>query len=454
MATTQARPMTAAEIAAAGPRPPVPGLSPLAEARQSMERTGQWHSRQAMGRRWAIGCVALEITQRCNLDCTLCYLSDTSEAVRDLPLDEVFRRIDMIRERYGADTDVQVTGGDPTLRRRDELVAIIRRIHDRGMRPALFTNGIRATRDLLSELCGAGLVDVAFHVDLSQGRRGYATEAALNAVRAEYIERARGLRLSVLFNTTVFDGNFDQIAGVAAFFVANAAAVRLASFQLQADTGRGTAGGAAAPISIATVSDRLRQGAGAPIALDMPVGHSGCNRYTMTLVANGRLHDLFADPAVVATLLNTTAGTQFDRRRPVRAVAALVAALLRRPGAIARLLPWAARLAWAMRRDLWAARGRAHKLSFFVHDFMDAGCLDCQRIEACVFTVATGDGPVSMCLHNAKRDVFILQPTRTDGGWWDPLTGRISQEQASGAVRHGPKTLKGRLRAARPEHTT
>jgi MoaA/NifB/PqqE/SkfB family radical SAM enzyme len=89
-----------------------------------------------MGRRWSIGCVALEITQRCNLDCTLCYLSDHSEAVQDLPLEAVFRRIDSIRAHYGADTDVQITGGDPTLRRRDELVAIVRRVRERGMRPA------------------------------------------------------------------------------------------------------------------------------------------------------------------------------------------------------------------------------------------------------------------------------------------------------------------------------
>ena len=33
-------------------------------------------TRQVLGKRSTIGCVALEVTQRCNLDCTLCYLSD------------------------------------------------------------------------------------------------------------------------------------------------------------------------------------------------------------------------------------------------------------------------------------------------------------------------------------------------------------------------------------------
>src|SRR6266496_4038251 len=120
---------------------------------------------QVLGRRSTIGCVALEITQRCNLDCTLCYLSESSETVHDAPLDALFRRIDRISELYGPGVGVQVTGGDPTLRKRAELVAIVRRISERGLRPSLFTNGIKATRGLLTELTEAGLFDVACHVD-------------------------------------------------------------------------------------------------------------------------------------------------------------------------------------------------------------------------------------------------------------------------------------------------
>ena len=66
--------------------------------------TGIWHDRQLAGRRWAMGCVALEITQRCNLDCTLCYLSPYSEAVKDIPLGEIFKRIETIFRQYGPNT--------------------------------------------------------------------------------------------------------------------------------------------------------------------------------------------------------------------------------------------------------------------------------------------------------------------------------------------------------------
>ena len=444
--------MTPDEIAAYAPTPaPADGLTPLQRARARMERTGQWTPSQTMGRRFAIGCVALEITQRCNLDCTLCYLSEQSESVHDLPLAEVFRRIDAIRDHYGPGTDVQVTGGDPTLRERSELVAIVRRVRERGMRPALFTNGIRATRGLLAELCAAGLVDVAFHVDTTQERKGYADEMALNAVRLDYIERARGLPLSVFFNTTVHRGNFHEIPDVVRFFVAHSDVVRLASFQLGADTGRGTERGRADAITQASVAEAIQAGAGARIAFDTPgVGHPACNRYAMTLVANGRVHDLFDDKAFMTRMLSATAHLEFDRTSKRRAVATLAGWIARNPAVIGRGGGWAARRLWAMRADLLAGRGRVDKLSFFIHDFMGACQLDRERVDACAFMAATADGPVSMCLHNAKRDSFILQPVRlrTAEGErvWNPLIGD-GRATPRGRSRRQPGTVFRRIGA-------
>ncbi len=427
--------MTDDEIAAEQPEaPPAPGVNPLQRAAARLRAAGQWTPNQTMGRRFAIGCVALEVTQRCNLDCTLCYLSEHSEAVHDLPLAEVFRRIDMIRDTYGAHTDVQVTGGDPTLRARRELVAIVRRIAERGMRPALFTNGIRATRSLLAKLAAAGLVDVAFHVDTTQQRKGMASEQALNAVRADYIERARGLGLSVLFITTMHRANLHELPDIVRFFVANADVVRLASFQLQAETGRGIAGSRDDRLTMAGIAAGIAEAAGTPIRFDVSaIGHPGCNRYAMTAVANGRVHDLYDNPKLIHRVLTQSAGLEFDRTRPRRAVAALARWLLRHPLLLARAMPWLAAKAWAMRRDLLAAR-RVHKLSFFIHDFMDAAALAPDRVAACSFMVATGDGPISMCLHNARRNAFILNPIPIAGAdgtrTWQPLTGALDGEPA------------------------
>ena len=232
--------LTSAEIKAWRPDTAIPQPAQRHQLiQQRLTENGLWLPKQTAGKRWAIGCVALEITQRCNLDCSLCYLSEHSQAVNDLPLDEILRRVDLILAHYGPRTDVQVTGGDPTLRERRELIAIVRYITAKGMRASLFTNGILATRELLTELRDAGLVDVAFHVDMTQGRKGYLNEQALNQVRSEYIERARGLNLSVIFNTTLFSGNYHEVPELARFFASAADVVNFASFQLQADTGRG-----------------------------------------------------------------------------------------------------------------------------------------------------------------------------------------------------------------------
>jgi pyruvate-formate lyase-activating enzyme len=418
---------------------------PLLAMQRRLQRAGQWQDRQIAGRRWPVACVSLEITQRCNLDCTLCYLSTTSEAVRDLPLEEVFRRIDIVVAHYGPGTDVQVSGGEPTLRRRDELIAIVRRIAERGLRASLFTNGIKATRDLLIDLAAAGLTDVAFHVDTTQRRHGYRSESELNALRRQYIERARGLPICVFFNTTVHAGNLDDVPLLAAFFKDNADVVRFASFQLQADTGRGVLGARDGAISPDSVGARLQRGAGTTLGFNvLQAGHHDCNRSAVTLVINGRAYDAFDDSTFIQRFMRETATLRIDRGTRGRALRSLLAAALARPRLALAALGWTSRFAWRARRDLLAARGRVDKLTFFIHNFMDACGLQQDRIDSCVFMAITQHGPLSMCAYNARRDEYLLQPLLTSRGVWQPLRA------GSGAAQTFPlKLLKGRAREAR-----
>ena len=431
----------------------VPPSDALGELRGRMQRAGQWLGHQMAGRRWPVACVSLEITQRCNLDCTLCYLSESAEAVRDFPLEEIFRRIDLIVQHYGPGTDVQVSGGEPTLRRRDELVAIVRRLASLGLRASLFTNGIKASRELLVALCEAGLTDVAFHVDTTQQRDGYTSELELNALRREYIDRARGLPISVFFNTTICAANFDDVSMLSAFFVAHADVVRFASFQLQAETGRGVLGSRADPIGNDSVAARLRLGTGVD-ELQFNVlaaGHHECNRSAVLLVVNGRAHDAFADSAFVQRFMRETAHVRIDRGTPWRALRSLLAASLARPALTLAALGWGLALAWRLRRDLLVQRARVHKLTLFTHNFMDACALDAERIDACVFMAMTQDGPLSMCAYNAQRDAYLLRPLQTAQGIWQPLRqGQAGSAPADPAVvaTFPIKWLKGRSRAA------
>jgi hypothetical protein len=333
--------------------------------------------------------------------------------------------------------------------------AIVRRLSQKGLRPALFTNGIRAKRELLVELVKAGLVDVAFHVDMTQSRKGYESEVALNAIRQEYIERARGLPLSVMFNTTVFDCNFEEIPEIVEFFIRNCDVVRLASFQLQAETGRGTLGRRNEAITVQSVQEQIEKGARSSISFDaLRVGHSRCNRYGMILVANNRAYDALDDRCSLEAVLDRMPLLSFDRRSRSKVITTFARGILSSPYLSLRAVGWLLRKAWQARTDLWAARGRVNKLSFVIHDFMDACRLERDRVNTCSFMAMTQRGPISMCLHNAKRDAFILAPVRLSGPdgerVWNPLSGEAT-ENPTGT--HWPlepnrKNAKGRLRRA------
>lgn len=411
------------------------------------ERMGEHFTpNQLLGRTHTIGCVAVEITQKCNLDCTLCYLSEHSQAVKDIPLEEVFRRLDDVLEHYGPGTSVQITGGDPTLRKHSELIQIVEYANSLGLHTALFTNGISATRKLLTNLAAVGLKDVAFHVDTTQERRGYPDEASLNDIRKEYIQRAKGLGLMVIFNTTVHTHNFHELPDLVKFFVAHASEVSFVSFQLQAETGRGEWG------SRDDIIDPLTVKAGIESAINktMPwekvrIGHNNCHSYMPALIANGQAFSVVDDEVLFADFIDEFADIHTTRQDGVwPIIKSYLPALLRRPRWIGKLLGASLKKVYEMKWDLIKGGGRVHKLSFFVQNFMDAEVLEQDRIDACSFMVMTADGPVSMCYHNAHRDDYVLQTLRfvnADGELEDyeplPNKGRVIPISNAGAK---PKT--------------
>jgi hypothetical protein len=380
---------------------------------------------QVLGRRSTIGCVALEITQRCNLDCTLCYLSDYSESVPDPPLDELKRKADRIKELFGAQTNVQITGGDPTLRRRDELVEIVRYVASIGLVPALFTNGIKATRDLLAELRDVGLVDVAFHVDVTQERKGYTSELQLNEIREEYLDRARGLGLATIFNTTVCRDNLHEIPDLVRFFVKHAgdAGLGMASFQLQADTGRGVLHQRPEAITRQRMQRLIDEACGTALSWDaVLIGHPECHNIAYVVTVGGReVIDVFSERGGGRTVLErflADFGTVILDRTdvPGSALRLIRHVFAERPDWLRIGLPFLGRLGAEVARAMIRTRStNVAKLSFFMQNFQDAEALDAARIHNCSFMVATRDGAVSMCEHNARRDDYIIPPNLVRG---------------------------------------
>jgi pyruvate-formate lyase-activating enzyme len=420
----------------------------------ALTRWGQAGPGQTAGRFYPIACVALEITQRCNLDCTLCYLSHAAEMAHDVPLDVLFSRIDMIESHYGPGTSIQITGGDPTLRKPEDLEVLCRYIRARNMRTCLMTNGVKASRELLRRLGEAGLDDVAFHVDITQERQGFSTEVSLNAVRRDYIARAKGLGLRIFFNTTIFDGNIREVPALVRFFREHAADITLTSFQLQADTGRGVLRGRDGTATPDSVMAALSAGMDASLDFDIAaIGHAGCARYCSVLVAGDQAVSALSNHALFEDLLAALADAEHrvDAYLDIWLTGRRVA--LRRPLLALRALRHGLWLIWRLRSGLWSSRGRVHRMAVMIHNFMDSERLERDRCESCVFMVATEEGPLSMCVHNARRDHHIFVPAKieTPDGllWWSAATGQRTAAPDRGTPGEVPfKRQKGRMRAA------
>ena len=407
-------------------------------------RMGRFFKRnQLLGRKGAIGCVSLEISQRCNLDCSLCYLSESSSKVRDMPIEELYKRLDMILKTYGPGTNVQVSGGEPTLREKDELLAIVRYARRIGLNPALFTNGIKCSRVLLEELSEAGLSDVAFHVDLTQKRSDHKTEKELNGLRMELMEMARGLPLLVVFNTTVHESNFEEVPELVKFFIENSDVVGMASFQLQADTGRGTLHQRPQLISLQSVQDKISQGAGNVLPWDtILIGHPKCHTYVPAFATNGKAFGIIDDELIFSDFLRDFSNVTHDRREgPAKIAWTYFKKGIRHPKWIIRALTYFLPRMWKMKKDILLGKGRVNKISFFIQNFMDKDNLDSERIDACSFMVMTKDGPISMCKHNANRDDYILQPIEISEGTERKTFYPLAPNNGSQSTQIEPETL-------------
>jgi hypothetical protein len=183
----------------------------------------------------------------------------------------------------------------------------------------------------------------------------------------------------------------------------------------------------------------------------------------MAYAINGTLCDAYDAPELVVPLMRATAGETFPRHDRRVAARAVLRAFAKSPRLWWRGARYLAGKLWLARRDLWQARGRVDKLTFVVHNFMDACKLEADRVQACVFMVATGEGPLSMCMHNAKRDEYILRPVQLgEGAIWQPLTGVVhspgQQAVPVAALQISLKRLRGRARqralALRPAEYT
>ncbi|MBS1161178.1 MAG: Radical domain protein [Proteobacteria bacterium] len=177
-------------------------------------------------------CVLLEVTQRCNLRCPVCFASASREA-DDPSLAEIETWLQRLLE-HGNPVNIQLSGGEPTVR--DDLPEIIRLIRARGFDfVQLNSNGLRLAKHAgyAEQLAAAGLDCVFLQFDgvsdrVYQQIRG----ADLRDLKEQAIAHCAAAGLGVVLVPTLVPGvNIDQIGAIVDFALQRLPTVRAVHFQ-------------------------------------------------------------------------------------------------------------------------------------------------------------------------------------------------------------------------------
>lgn len=163
--------------------------------------------------------IMLDITQRCNLECPVCF-ADAGSDFAEPTVEEILER--MPPQRTKTRQNAVLLGGEPTLR--EDLPDLIRGISEKGFIPRLSTNGLRLVDpEYLQTLVDAGLRWVVLQFDGLEDRV-YETLRGkpLLADKLRVIENCRQAQVSVQFAIMVDElRNGDQIGKIIDFAFEN-----------------------------------------------------------------------------------------------------------------------------------------------------------------------------------------------------------------------------------------
>lgn len=178
-------------------------------------------------------CMLLELTNRCNLRCPVCFASAGEDEPRDLSMEEIGRQYDYLMA-HGGPFNIQLSGGEPSMR--DDLPDIIRLGRSKGFGFfQLNTNGLRLAGEpgYAQSLKEAGLDTVFLQFD-SMNDEVYKILRGrpLLDVKLGAIDACAAAGLGVVLVPVIAAGvNENQVGDILRFAMTRMPAVRGVHFQ-------------------------------------------------------------------------------------------------------------------------------------------------------------------------------------------------------------------------------
>jgi len=381
------------------------------------------------GHRSATLLAIVDVTNRCNLRCPVCFASAATRPLYEPSFERIERMLENLRaNRPVPPPGLQFSGGEPTLR--EDLPGLIRKARTLGFRNVqVNTNGIRMAEDpaLVRRLVAAGLQTLYLQFDgLTEDVHRFLRGRDLRAVKLRVLEhcRAAGLRSVVLVPTLVKGVNDGQMCAILRFAADHFDVVRRVNFQPVAFAGRtepeSLRSGRITLADVARGLERQTQGELRasdlfPVPAIVPLGravaalrrkpfpeftaHPDCGWAGYIFIEKGRIVPITRKIRVARFL------AELDRIAEAASAGRRLEARLRLAASLRFVR---AALLWP---NLWSIlRGGAFEAVRSIHykmimvsamHFMDGGTFDEARVRKCVIHYAVPDGRIiPFCSYN------------------------------------------------------
>ncbi len=379
------------------------------------------------------GLAILEVTERCNLSCPMCY-AYSSPSERDYSLEEIEMRLDQLIAVEGKGISLQISGGEPSVRKDlDQIAAMVKR---KGFgHLEMVSNGIRLARepDFAEKLVTWGFTSVYLQFDSTRPEDIIKLRAEdLWEVRQKAIAALERVKLPSTLAVSLYDGlNTDQIQQVIHFAWQHPDTVCAIAFQAATPFGRFEVDGENAipprKLRMPEILKLIEEQAGIAQDLFFPVGEGSplCNTFSLLkhtkegykpIAPNFTLHEFME---IIGPRPNMTL------RMLTRGRAAVLPQMVTNIGGSLKLL----KTLWphiGTDPSFWTSR---KTLTLFVKPFMDESDIDMSRIERCCFHNASPRGVMSFCALNAK--MRPAQPHAQESAFIPLPTRRTKQEQTT-----------------------